>query len=132
MSALRPNELVVRIQPNEGITLVVNINKPDFSLQPVSTELDLTYTSSAIGGDEIAEAYEALILDALSGDFSLSIKKEELEALWDVCTPLLDYIDDHQDIPLMMYPYGSALPPYRRMRTMLISMLGSGGPDVHA
>ena len=79
----------------------------------MSTELDLTYKTSALGEEEIAEAYESLIIDALSGDFSLSVRKEELEVLWDICTPLLDYVDDHKDIPLASYPYGDSLSLYR-------------------
>ena len=101
------NELVIEIQPHEGVRLKVNINEPHLTLQPVSTELDLTYGPEALGGEELTEAYESLILDALSGDFSLSIRKEELEALWEVCTPLLDHIDGHEDIELVGYAYGT-------------------------
>ena len=121
-SSLGSNETVIEIQPHESVRLKVNINQPGLTLQPVSTELNLTYGPEALGGEELTEAYESLILDALSGDFSLSIRKEELEALWEICTPLLDHIDSHEDIELAGYTYGMLVSDFTvsRRRTYVL------------
>ncbi len=90
----------------------MNSKLPGLSMQTVVTELDLTYRRR-FSDLKIPEAYESLILDALKGDHSNFVRDDELDASWRVFTPLLHYLDQHQEITPMEYPYGilSAFPP---------------------
>lgn len=83
-----PNTLVIRIQPNEGISLKMNCKVPGMThLQPV--KMDFRY-GSYFGGAP-PEAYERLICDCLSGDNTLFARFDELLASWKLLTPVLDH-----------------------------------------
>ncbi|MBL7114964.1 MAG: glucose-6-phosphate dehydrogenase [Kiritimatiellae bacterium] len=101
---LPPNELVVRIQPNEGIYLGLNNKEPGHDLTLEKRDLDLRYASAYPG--MIPDAYECLLLDVMEGDKSLFIRSDELEAAWDIFTPLLHKIDEDKLEP-DLYPFGS-------------------------
>ncbi|KAI5290347.1 Glucose-6-phosphate 1-dehydrogenase [Ascosphaera aggregata] len=103
------NELVIRVQPNESVYIKMNSKLPGLSMQTVVTELDLTYRRR-FSDLKIPEAYESLILDALKGDHSNFVRDDELDASWRIFTPLLHYLDDHEDIIPLEYPYGSRGP----------------------
>ena len=99
------NELVIQVQPSEGVRLMMNAKYPGLTLKTVTTELDLTY-KTIVEDPDLPEAYEALLRDALLGDYSLSVREDELEASWKIFTPLLHHIDEHCDIIPKAYPYG--------------------------
>jgi glucose-6-phosphate 1-dehydrogenase len=101
---LPPNELVVRIQPDEGIYLGVINKEPGHDLILEKRDLDLRYSSAYPG--MIPDAYECLLLDVMEGDKSLFIRSDELEAAWDIFTPLLHKIDEEKPEP-DLYPFGS-------------------------
>jgi glucose-6-phosphate 1-dehydrogenase len=86
---VRPNLLVIRIQPDEGIHLLIGAKEPGpaMNLKPVSMEF--TY-SEAFPEAPIADAYERLILDAIRGDASLFARGDEVEAAWGLLTPILE------------------------------------------
>ncbi|MFO7871589.1 MAG: glucose-6-phosphate dehydrogenase [Kiritimatiellia bacterium] len=90
-ACLPPNELVIRIQPDEGIRLSVINKVPGLETRLAGTDLDLSY--SAAFGREIPDAYERLLLDVISGDRSLFIRSDELAAAWDIFTPALHGIE---------------------------------------
>lgn len=100
------NELIIQIQPKEGVRLKMNAKDPGLELKTVATELDLTY-KGIVEDPDLPEAYEALLLDALRGDFSLSVREDELEASWKIFTPLLHHLESTKDIVPEEYPYGS-------------------------
>lgn len=102
------NELIIQIQPREGVRLRMNAKDPGLELKTVATELDLTY-KGIVEEPDLPEAYEALLLDALKGDYSLSVREDELEASWKIFTPLLHRIERGQDVKLLQYPYGKFL-----------------------
>ena len=102
------NELVIQVQPEEGVRLKMNAKYPGLTLETVATELDLTY-KGIVEDPDLPEAYEALLRDALMGDFSLSVREDELEASWKIFTPLLHHIEGSNDIVPMEYPYGLLL-----------------------
>ncbi|GFR51680.1 hypothetical protein Agub_g14123 [Astrephomene gubernaculifera] len=102
------NELVIRIQPKEAIYLKVNNKVPGLGLQLDTTRLDLQY-QSAFQQSELPDAYERLLLDVVNGDKRLFIRYDELEAAWDLFTPLLHEIESRKLIP-ELYPYGSRGP----------------------
>jgi glucose-6-phosphate 1-dehydrogenase len=87
-AALRPNLLIVRIQPEEGISLRFLSKLPGngMRLRPVS--MDFNYGSSF--GERSPEAYETLLEDALIGDPTLYTRQDMVEASWRVVEPILD------------------------------------------
>lgn len=103
-SRIGTNELVIRVQPDEGIHLRVANKVPGNPLNLKQSELSLRYKSEF---DElIPDAYESLILDAIRGDKSLFIRKDELAAAWDIFTPMLHAWNDSNERP-EPYAFGS-------------------------
>jgi len=74
-----PNSLILRIQPDEGITLSFDAKEPGRRLiQPVA--MDFFYGESF--GEKPPEAYERLIQDALGGNGTLFLRRDEVEFAW--------------------------------------------------
>jgi glucose-6-phosphate 1-dehydrogenase len=84
-----PNILVIRIQPDEGISLKMNCKIPGLSqlIQPV--KMDFQYGSYF--GSTPPEAYERLICDCMAGDNTLFARADEALASWKLLTPILDH-----------------------------------------
>lgn len=104
---LNPNELVIRVQPNAAISFRIVNKVPGFSIVLGESELDLRYESAF--NAKIPEAYEWLLLDVIRGDKSLFIRSDELEAAWDIFTPVLHRLDAKRIQPVP-YAFGSAGP----------------------
>ena len=100
-----PNELIIRIQPNEGIHLNIVNKRPGVKLEFHTEKLDLSY-SEAYHGEIIPEAYESLILDVVRGEKALFIRKDELEVAWDIFTPLLHALEEKKVEPIP-YEFGT-------------------------
>jgi glucose-6-phosphate 1-dehydrogenase len=85
----RPNLLIIRIQPEEGISLRFLSKNPGegMKLRPVS--MDFNYGSSF--GVRTPTAYETLLQDALAGDATLYTRQDMVEASWAVVQPILDH-----------------------------------------
>ncbi|HXS94357.1 MAG TPA: glucose-6-phosphate dehydrogenase [Candidatus Limnocylindrales bacterium] len=83
---MSPNLLIVRIQPDEGISLKFLSKRPGsgMTLRPVS--MDFNYGSSF--GERSPSAYETLLLDALIGDPTLYTRQDMVEASWSVVEPI--------------------------------------------
>jgi len=81
-----PNLLILRIQPEEGISLKFLSKRPGqgMTLRPVS--MDFNYGSSF--GERSPSAYETLLLDALAGDATLYTRQDMVEASWAVVEPI--------------------------------------------
>ena len=102
---LPPNELVVRIQPDEALYLNIVSKKPGLDINLVETNLNLKYESEF--SDPIPDAYECLLLDVIEGDKGLFIRADELEAAWNIFTPILHEIEKKSITP-DPYPFGTA------------------------
>ena len=98
---MTPNKMTIRVQPNESVYLRINSFVPSLTTKTDALDLDLTYH-----GREIPEAYEALLFDALRGDYSRSVRGDELDASWKIWTPLLHYLDEGDRVRPREYPYG--------------------------
>jgi glucose-6-phosphate 1-dehydrogenase len=87
-AGVEPNELVIRIQPDEGMALTVAAKTPgpDLRLGPVG--LDFHY--GEVFGAEPPEAYERLLLDAVHGDSTLYARADWVEKAWSLLGPVLD------------------------------------------
>jgi glucose-6-phosphate 1-dehydrogenase len=83
-----PNLLVLRIQPDEGISLRFGAKVPGTRSDVRPVNMDFRYGSSF--GVEPPEAYERLLLDAMLGDSTLFTRWDSVEASWDLLTPVLE------------------------------------------
>jgi len=111
-----PNELVMRVQPDEAIFLRCMTKAPGLSDEVAAVEMDLTYKKHFQGSLDLPDAYERLILDALNGDSSLFVRDDELAAAWRIFTPVLTTLDADKVQP-DAYEFGSAGP--ERAKQML-------------
>ena len=86
--AFRPNRLVLRIQPDEGVALRFQAKRPgpNMLLHPVSMRFDYDETY----GEGPPDAYETLLLDAIRGDATLFMRQDQVESAWEVVQPVLD------------------------------------------
>nr|WP_080502776.1 glucose-6-phosphate dehydrogenase [Neochlamydia sp. EPS4] len=96
---IEQNVLVIRIQPDEGISLKINCKVPGINspIQPV--KMDFQYGSYF--GATPPEAYERLILDCMSGDNTLFARADEVLASWRLLSPILHH---WQDNPVPCFP----------------------------
>lgn len=100
------NVLVIRIQPNEGISLGIRSKRPGPAamLQPV--KMDFLYQTSF--GANSPEAYERLLLDAMAGDATLFARKDEVEYAWRYIDQIENAWQKSTNPPKMAeYPAGS-------------------------
>ncbi|MFV1994503.1 MAG: glucose-6-phosphate dehydrogenase, partial [Verrucomicrobiales bacterium] len=102
----RKNVLVIRIQPDEGISLRMLSKIPGPALRMEPVKMDFRYNTSF--GKASPEAYERLLLDAMAGDATLFARRDEVEHAWE----FIDKIEDawHQSAappPMASYPSGS-------------------------
>jgi len=78
--ALRPNVLLIHVQPNEGMSLAIGAKVPGLGMQIRTVHMDFLYGSAFREG--LPEAYERLILDAMLGDPTLFTRADEIEEQW--------------------------------------------------
>ena len=103
-----PNVLVIRIQPDEGISLRIQSKLPGAALQIEPVKMDFQYGSSF--GKASPEAYERLIHDAMSGDPTLFARRDEVEEAWlfvDAIENAWHGADKSKQPPLCEYAAGS-------------------------
>ena len=77
---LRPNILIVHIQPNEGVSLAIGAKVPGEGMRVRTVHMDFLYGGAFRTG--LPEAYERLILDAMLGDATLFTRSDEIEEQW--------------------------------------------------
>jgi glucose-6-phosphate 1-dehydrogenase len=83
---LDANAITLRLQPNEGITLRFNGKIPGTSLQIRPVRMNFSYDAEF--GAYTPEAYERLLLEALEGDATLFIRRDEVETAWSIVDPI--------------------------------------------
>jgi len=90
---LDANAITLRLQPNEGITLRFNGKIPGTSMQLRPVRMHFSYDSEF--GAYTPEAYERLLLEALAGDATLFIRRDEVEIAWSIVDPIRAAWADH-------------------------------------
>ncbi|MDP8990726.1 MAG: glucose-6-phosphate dehydrogenase [Acidobacteriota bacterium] len=85
---MRPNLLILRIQPEEGISLRFLSKQPGSGMRLRPVSMDFNYGSSF--GERSPTAYETLLEDALTGDATLYTRQDMVEASWKVVAPILE------------------------------------------
>ena len=99
------NQLVIRIQPDEGIILRFGMKTPGKGFQIQSVNMDFHYED--LGDIEVPDAYERLLMDCIQGDPTLYARADAVEACWEFITPILKAWQDHPGITLYDYQAGS-------------------------
>jgi glucose-6-phosphate 1-dehydrogenase len=100
------NVLSIRLQPNEGITLLVTIKEPGpGGMRLVDVPLDMTF-AKALGpeGEDPPDAYERLIMDVIRGNQTLFMRGDEVEAAWAWTDPIIAGWKSRGEVPK---PYDS-------------------------
>lgn len=104
------NVLVLRMQPEEGMGLSIEVKAPGSKLCVNTLEMDFSY-SNAMQGVDIPDAYERLILDGLVGDQTLFVRNDAVEKSWELFMPLIEaWNANEKEVPLCFYPAFSSGP----------------------
>ena len=87
------NVLIIRLQPQEGITLTMNIKEPGLGgMRFIEVPLDMTFAEQLQQpGHVMTDAYERLIMDVVRGDQTLFMRGDEVEAAWEWIDPIINH-----------------------------------------
>jgi glucose-6-phosphate 1-dehydrogenase len=96
----RRDHLTIRIQPDEGITLAVNVKEPGPDLRLGRATMDFDYETEF--PSDLLDAYELLMLEAMEGDHTLFLRQDAVERSWEVLMPALEH-----PAPILRYAPGS-------------------------
>jgi glucose-6-phosphate 1-dehydrogenase len=99
------NVLVIRIQPDEGVSLRMSAKLPGSSLRIQPVKMDFHYGSSF--GKATPEAYERLLLDAMAGDATLFARRDEVEEAWKFVDAIREAWDSGEGGPVVQYGSGA-------------------------
>lgn len=102
---LPPNILIMRIQPDEGISLRFQAKGPGGKM--CLSTLEMTFNYKDIFGVEIPEAYQRLLLDCMAGDQTLFMRYDAVEISWKLLEPILQDRRGNKIKPVQ-YPAGAA------------------------
>jgi glucose-6-phosphate 1-dehydrogenase len=104
-SAEACNQLVIRIQPDEGILLKIGMKVPGGGFNIQSVNMDFHY--SDLQNTYLPTAYERLLHDCMIGDSTLYARGDAVEAAWKFIQPIQKAWEENKDIPLYGYPAGT-------------------------
>jgi glucose-6-phosphate 1-dehydrogenase len=107
---ISPNQLVLTIQPDEGLLLKINAKKPGSKFCMGEVNMDFKYKDLGL---PTFEAYERLLLDCMMGDETLFIRRDCIELSWELFDPVLKIWEDPANLaanPLLTYKSGSEGP----------------------
>lgn len=104
-SAESCNQLIIRIQPDEGILLKFGMKVPGAGFNVQNVNMDFHY--SDLDDQRVMPAYERLIFDIMTGDKTLFAKAEEVMAAWKFLMPVINAWKNKDDIPIYGYPAGT-------------------------
>ena len=107
-----PNRLIIRITPNEGMSLILDGKVPGVGMMLRPVKLDFSYGPSFASASP--EAYEHLLLDAITGEATLFLRNDEVEAAWRIVDPIRASWNATGMPKLIMYPAGSQGPEQAR------------------
>jgi glucose-6-phosphate 1-dehydrogenase len=108
---LGENALVIRVQPDEGVTLRFGSKVPGSAMEVRDVNMDFAYGESFT--ESSPEAYERLLLDVLIGDPPLFPRQEEVELSWQILDPIEEFWASHSGSSTHepeQYPAGTSGP----------------------
>ena len=101
----KSNQLIIRIQPDEGILLKFGMKEPGAGFRVNQVNMDFHYSS--LSDIQLPSAYERLLLDCLLGDATLFSRGDSVETAWAFIQPILDAWTSDPHIPIYGYPAGT-------------------------
>jgi len=104
---LKPNVLVLTVQPNEGVSLSIGAKIPGTRMAIRTVNMEFLYGTAFLS--QSPEAYERLIIDAMRGEATLFTRNDEVEAQWRIIDPIIQAWGS-DSAPLPQYPAGSQGP----------------------
>jgi glucose-6-phosphate 1-dehydrogenase len=104
---VQPNQLVLTLQPNEGVSLRLGAKIPGTRMIIRPVQMEFLYGTAFLS--QSPEAYERLITDAMRGDATLFTRNDEVEAQWCICDPIVGTWAQTPG-PLAQYEAGSQGP----------------------
>nr|XP_018630769.1 inactive glucose-6-phosphate 1-dehydrogenase 4, chloroplastic isoform X2 [Nicotiana tomentosiformis] len=107
MQNLDTNELILRDVPDEAILVRINNKIPGLGMNLEASELNLLYKDKY--NVEITDSYEQLLHDVIDGDNHLFMRSDEVEAAWNILSPVLSELDNN-NVTLERYNFGSKGP----------------------
>jgi glucose-6-phosphate 1-dehydrogenase len=99
------NQLIIRIQPDEGILLKFRMKTPGAGFETQTVNMDFHY--SDLAEVRLPAAYERLLLDSMHGDATLYSRGDAVEEAWKFVQPILNAWKNNPDIPVYGYPAGT-------------------------
>ncbi len=106
---VQPNQLIMTMQPNEGVSLSLGAKIPGTRMRIRPVNMEFLYGTAFLS--QSPEAYERLLLDAMRGDATLFTRDDEVEAQWRIIDPILESWAT-EDTPLYPYAAGSNGPEH--------------------
>ena len=103
--ATQPNVLIIRVQPEEGITIRFSAKVPGERYRPRTVSMDFRYGTTFAAASP--EAYERLLLDAMRGDQTLFTRRDEVEAAWKIVGNILRVTESADAPPPHPYRAGT-------------------------
>jgi glucose-6-phosphate 1-dehydrogenase len=104
---VRPNQLVLAVQPNEGVSLQLGAKIPGTRMVIRPVNMEFSYGTAFMS--QSPEAYERLITDVMRGDATLFTRNDEVDGQWRICDPIVRAWSAGSD-PLPRYEAGSQGP----------------------
>ncbi len=104
---VQPNQLILTMQPNEGVSLSLAAKIPGTRMRIRPVNMEFLYGTAFLS--QSPEAYERLIMDAMRGDATLFTRDDEVEAQWRIIDPILEGWGKLHG-PLPQYPAGTEGP----------------------
>jgi glucose-6-phosphate 1-dehydrogenase len=104
---VQPNQLILTVQPNEGVSLSLGAKIPGSRMRIRPVNMEFLYGSAFMS--QSPEAYERLILDAMRGDATLFTRNDEVDAQWSIIDPVLKAWSG-DDRPVATYEAGTEGP----------------------
>jgi len=104
-SATINNQLIIRIQPDEGILLKFGMKTPGAGFEVQTVNMDFHY--SDLTNTKVPTAYERLLLDCMQGDATLYARGDAVEKAWEFVQPIINAWDTNPELPIYGYPAGT-------------------------
>lgn len=99
------NQLVLRIQPDEGVLLKIGMKVPGAGFRVQTMNMDFHYDE--LSNHFLPSAYSRLLLDCMLGDATLYSRSDAVEKAWEFVQPILNGWKNNCDIPIFGYPAGT-------------------------
>ena len=99
---IEPNTIVLKIQPDEGMSLTFQTKQPGTKVCLNPVEMNYAYPRGVL-----LDAYEWVLLDCMLGDHMLFMREDSVELAWSTLTPLLESLEAGGGAPIPIYPAGS-------------------------